>query len=99
MTPQAAIAQCRAAYTETFEAFRQADPEGLISNSEELRVLCASAYKSAMPPLTDWVSIRAHIACVSQALLLGVLTDSEAKTLMFTAQTQLSTWAKEEKHK
>lgn len=99
MTPASAIARCRAAYTSTFEAFRDADPDGRLTNSDELRILCASAYKSAMPPLTDWLSIRAHIACVSQALLLGVLTDSEAKTLMFTAQTQLSTWAKEEKHK
>jgi hypothetical protein len=99
MTPAAAIAKCRAAYTDTFEAFRSADPSGQISNADELRILCASAYKSAMPALTDWTAIRAHIACVSQALLLGVLSDSEAKTLMFTAQTQLSTFAKEEKHK
>lgn len=100
MTPAQAIARCRRAYTETFEAFRAADDgSGTVSNSEELRVLCAQAYKSAMPPLTDWLSIRAHIACVSQALLLGVLTDSEAKTLMFTAQTSLSTWSKDEKHK
>lgn len=99
MTPAAAIAKCRAAYTDTFEAFRAADVDGNVTNSEELRQLCSAAYKSAMPPLVDWLSIRAHIACVSQALLLGVCTESEAKTLMFTAQTQLSTWAKEEKHK
>ena len=51
-----------------------------------------------MPPLTSWINIRAHIACVSQALTLDVINDGEAKTLMYIAQTQLATFAREEKH-
>ena len=95
MTPAAALKKCRDAYTTTFAAFAAIERDtGAVTNPDEVRTLCASAYKTAMPPLTDWSSIRAHIACVSQALLLDVLTEQEAKTLMFTAQTCLSTYAR-----
>lgn len=100
MTAASAIKRCRAAYSATFDAFARIEREsGAVTNPDEVRALCASAYKSVMPALTDWLSIRAHIACVSQALLLDVLTDNDAKTLMFTAQCALSTFAKDEKHK
>jgi hypothetical protein len=99
MSPTAAIDKCRTAYTDTFEAFRDADPSGAIANADELRALCASAYKSAMPPLTTWANIRAHIACINQALLLDVLSEPEAKTLAYLAQTALATWAKKKQTK
>jgi hypothetical protein len=92
MTPATALRHCRDAYSETYSAFALANAEGQITNAADVAALCAVAYKSAMPPLTDWASIRAHIACVSQGLLMGVLSEREAKTLMFTAQTQLSTF-------
>ena len=97
MTPAGALKKCRDAYTATFEAFAQADPEGNIVNSADVQQLCATAYKSALPPLTDWSSIRCHNACVSQGMLMGVLTEKEARTLMFIAQTQLSTFHREQK--
>ena len=99
MTPGQAVEKCRSAYTSTFAAFAIADKQtGAITNGDEVARLCASAYKSAMPPLTTWTSIRAHIACVSQALLLDVLTERDAKTLMFTAQTALSTFARKKQN-
>ena len=97
MTPATALRRCRAAFTETYNAFAAADPDGELTNPREVTELCSAAYKAAMPPLTDWRSIRAHIACVSQGLLLGALSEKEARTLMFTAQTQLSTFAREQK--
>ena len=92
MTPAGALKKCRDAYTATFEAFALADPDGNVTNAADVQQLCAVAYKSAIPPLTDWLSIRAHNACIDQGLLMGILTEKEARTLMFIAQTQLSTF-------
>lgn len=98
MTAAAALRRCRQAYTDTYTAFAQVEASsGQVSNPDEVRALCSSAYKSAMPPLTDWHSIRAHIACVSQALVLDVVSERDAKTLMFIAQTALTTFAREKK--
>jgi hypothetical protein len=97
MTPASALKKCRDAYTATFEAFAIADPSGQVTNAGDVQQLCAVAYKSALPPLTNWASIRAHNACVSQGMLMGVLSEKEARTLMFIAQTQLSTFHREQK--
>jgi hypothetical protein len=93
-----ALKTCERAWQKAFHDFAQIDDEtGLVTNAEQVAGLQALAYKTALPRLTDWYSIRAYIACVSRGLALGALTETEAKTLMYTAQTALSTFAKDQR--
>jgi hypothetical protein len=89
-----ALRACRAAYLAAFEAHAAYGDDGHMLNPEPVAKLASSAYKTAMPELLDWLSIRAYIACVSQGQVLDVFNERQARTLMFTAQTALSTFAR-----
>jgi len=49
----------------------------------------ARAWRNALPELTDRDSVLAFIACVTCGLKLQILSATEAKTMIFLAQTQL----------
>jgi len=58
--------------------------------TDMIRENAANCFRAAMPELSDRASVLAYIACVAWALRMRVIEPSEAKTMMFMAQTQLT---------
>jgi hypothetical protein len=48
------------------------------------------AFKAAMPELSNKESIQAFIACVAKGMSLRVITQMEAKPMLYMAQTAIS---------
>ena len=49
-------------------------------------------YKSQLPEMLDWQSIRVYISCVAQGIQLGVFTGREANQLLYAAQNAQHTF-------
>jgi hypothetical protein len=50
-----------------------------------------NAYREAMPPLSGYNNIRDFIACVVNAMLIGVIADNQGTKLLYGAQVALTT--------
>lgn len=87
LTPEAAVQRCLNAF---HQAWDLDDPNNKgLSPSGSQKV--SEAWRFAMPFLTsDPDSIDAFLACVTQGMLLNVLTQAEASKLLYAAQVAIS---------
>ena len=82
------LLHCRKAYEEAYSA-------ALATHSEiEAQEVAGNAYREALPPLLGSTNIRRFIACVTQGMLLGILSYQESARLLYAAQAANSAFRK-----
>ncbi len=53
--------------------------------------MAEKAYLDAMPSLSGHENIRDFVACVTNAMLIGAITDNQGTKLLYAAQVALTT--------
>jgi hypothetical protein len=75
-----AVARCINTQERAYEAeFAKCKDEGDAYEAAE------KAYRDAMPPLSGYNNIRDFIACVVNAMLIGVIADNQGTKLLYGA--------------
>jgi hypothetical protein len=81
-----AVARCLNAWENAYHAeFAKCEDECDAAEAAE------KAYRDAMPPLSGYNNIRDFIACVVNAMLIGVIADNQGTKLLYGAQVALTT--------
>ena len=87
--------------TETIEVMMNIYSEALVAYQDdprlsirEARVNAGRVWRAELPELTDLSSVLTYIALIAWGQRLRILDVSEAKTMMFMAQTQLTALSK-----
>lgn len=82
----AMVAICAAIYQREFgRLLDQTDYDGF-----EIHNRAGKVWKMNLPDLVDRRTTLGYIACIAWGAKMGILTAMETKTMMFTAQTQLT---------
>lgn len=81
MVPDPYVERCMQALR---EAEKSAQKQG--ENYFGIKSAGRDAFKRAIPPLNGEENIRGFIACITQGIILDVLTQSEATRLLYAAQ-------------
>jgi hypothetical protein len=81
-----AVASCMSAWEEAYNVeFAKRNDE------DDAFDAAGNAYREAMPPLSGYENIRDFIACVVNAMLIGVIEDNKGSKLLYGAQVALTT--------
>jgi hypothetical protein len=81
-----AVARCLNAWENAYHAvFAKCEDE------DDALEEAQKAYRDAMPPLSGYNNIRDFIACVVNAMLIGVIADNQGTKLLYGAQVALTT--------
>jgi hypothetical protein len=80
-----AVAHCCKAWQKTFREIFAVEGVHVTSAAR-----AGEAYRAAMPALSTRDGCRDFIACVAQAMLIGVISDKDAGKLLYAAQVALA---------
>ncbi len=90
-TPADAIARCRDAWKQAYDAYTEKnvrkDGSMLETYAEKA---AAAAFRAAMPELATWCGIRDFIACVAYGILIDAIPSERTGQLLYAAQTALA---------
>ncbi len=90
-TPTDAIARCRDAWQQAFDAYmeKNARKDGSLAE-HNAKEEAAAAYRAAMPELAYWCGIRDFIACIAYGVLIDAIPAERTGQLLYAAQTALA---------
>ena len=86
---RAAIKRCCAAWQRAFDAYMEGR-EGDGFNEIFAKHEAGPVYCKAMPPLSDYDSIRDFIACAAHGILIDAIPEKRANQLLYAAQVALA---------
>jgi hypothetical protein len=91
-TPAEAIARCRSAWQNAYDACMKKSAGKMSRSVAELESAAeaAAAYRAAMPELAHWCGIRDFIACVAYGILIDAIPSERTGQLLYAAQTALA---------
>lgn len=92
-----AIARCRAASKKALVDYVKIHGAKAVENYAAEK-LAASAYRNAMPALSNRENIRAFIACVTDGVLIEVIQEDTSSRLLYAAQVALGGLPRESHH-
>jgi len=87
-----ALAQCRAAWQQAFDACMKkcARKMSRWSAEQDSAVEAAAAYRAAMPQLVGFDGIRDFVACVAYGALINAIPPERTGQLLYAAQVALT---------